>query len=235
MAIEVKQAGREQLSVRLDEILMTTVLPDLIEADVRRGDRTMLDAALGKLAEHVKVIKTPLAVALLVRSKALASAGPKAEAGFRRAIELLGNPKMKFELAKTQLLFGEWLRRQGRRIEARRQLQAAYEELDALGMDDLAERARVEIAASGEHARKRTYETQDDLTPQEAQVARLAAQGARNAEIARRMFISPATVEYHLSKVYRKLGIDSRAKLVRWMLLVDSPLENYELALKTGS
>ncbi len=233
MAIEVKQAGREQLSVRLDEILMTMVLPDLIEADVRRGDRTMLDAALGKLAEHVKVIKTPLAVALLVRSKALASAGPEAEAGFRRAIELLGNPKMKFELAKSQLMFGEWLRRQGRRIEARPQLQAAYEELDALGMDDLAERARVEIAASGEHARKRTYETQDDLTPQEAQVARLAAQGARNAEIARRMFISPATVEYHLSKVYRKLGIDSRTKLVRSMLLTDSR-EEHEAQALTG-
>jgi DNA-binding CsgD family transcriptional regulator len=222
MAIEVKHAGREQLMVRIEEILMTRVLPDLIESDLRRGDRMMLDAALGQLAQHVEVIKTPLAAALLARSEALATTGPEAEAGFTRAIELLANPKMNFELAKTQLLFGEWLRRQGRRRDARPQLQAAYEALDALGVDHLAERARIELAATGEHARKRTYDTQDDLTPQEEQVARMAVQGARNAEIACRLFISPATVEYHLSKVYRKLGIDSRTKLVRSMLLANS-------------
>ena len=219
--------------VRIDQILMTRVLPDLIESDVRRGDRRMLDAALGQLARHVEVIKTPLADALLARSEALATTGPEAEAGFIQAIELLSNPKLNFELAKTQLLYGEWLRRQGRRREARPQLQVAYEELDALGLDHLAERARVELAATGEHARKRTYDTQDDLTPQEAQVARIAVQGARNTEIAHRLFISPATVEYHLSKVYRKLGIDSRAKLVRSMLLADSH-EEHEAQALTG-
>lgn len=212
-------AAHDQLMARIDEILVTRVLPDLIEADIRRGDRRMLDAALRRLARHVEVNKTPLAEALLTRSEALAMTGPESEAGFRKAMELLANPKMSFELAKTQLLLGEWLRRQGRRIEARQQLQAAYEEFEALGIDHMADRARIEIEASGETARKRTYDTQDDLTPQEAQVARMAAQGARNAEIARRLFISPATVEYHLSKVYRKLGVDSRAKLVRWMLL----------------
>src|SRR6266446_9147330 len=215
------QAVQQQLMIRIDQILMTRVLPDLIESDVRRGDRRMLDAALGQLAQHVEVIKTPLATALLARSEAMAATGPEAEAGFIRAIELLSNPKMNFELAKTQLLFGEWLRRQGRRRDARLQLQAAYQELDALGLDQLAERAKIELAATGEHARKRTYDTQDDLTPQEAQVAGMAAQGARNTEIAHRLFVSPATVEYHLSKVYRKLGIDSRAKLVRSMLLAD--------------
>jgi len=217
--------------VRIDEILVTRVLPDLIESDVRRGDRRMLDAALGQLAQHVEVVKSPLGAALLARSEALATTGPEAETGFIRAIDLLSNPKMNFELAKTQLLFGEWLRRQGRRRDARLQLQAAYEELDALGADQLAERAKIELAATGEHARKRTYDTQDDLTPQETQVARMAAQGARNTEIAHRLFISPATVEYHLSKVYRKLGIDSRTKLVRSMLLADSHGEQEAQAL----
>lgn len=216
--------------VRIDEILVTRVLPDLIESDVRRGDRRMLGAALGELAQHVKVIKTPLGAALLARSEALATTGPEAEAGFIRAIELLSNPKMNFELAKTQLLFGEWLRRQGRRRDARIQLQTAYEELDALGVAHLAERAKIELAATGEHARKRTYDTQDDLTPQEAQVAGMAAQGARNIEIAQRLFISPATVEYHLSKVYRKLGIDSRAKLVRSMMIAGAKDQNIALA-----
>src|SRR6266853_1524301 len=196
------QAVQQQLMVRIDEIMVTRVLPDLIESDVRRGDRSLLDAALGQLAQHVEVIKTPLAAALLARSE-----------------------------AKTQLLFGEWLRRQGRRRDARPVLQAAYEQLDALGVDHLAERAKLELAATGEHARKRTYDTQDDLTPQEAQVAGMAAQGARNTEIAHRLFISPATVEYHLSKVYRKLGIDSRAKLVRSMLLADSHEEHEAHAL----
>lgn len=213
------QGAHHQLMVRIDEILVTRVLPDLIEADVRRGERRMLGAALDRLARHVEVIKTPVAEALLTRSEALAKNGPDTEALFHRAIELLAHPKMSFELAKTQLLLGEWLRRQGRRIEARQQLQAAYEEFEALGIKHLAERARIEIAASGETARKRNYGTQDDLTPQEAQVARMAADGARNVEIAGRLYISPATVEYHLSKVYRKLGVDSRAKLVRWMLL----------------
>jgi DNA-binding CsgD family transcriptional regulator len=225
------QEVQEQLMVRIDQILLTRVLPDLIESDVRKGDRKMLDAALGRLARHVELIKTPLAAALLARSEALAATGPEAEAGFIEAIELLSNPKLNFELAKTQLLYGEWLRRQGRRRDARSQLQAAYEELDALGIDHLAQRASSELAATGEHARKRTYDTQDDLTPQEAQVARMAVQGARNAEIAHRLFISPATVEYHLSKVYRKLGIDSRAKLVRSMLLNDSHEEQEAQAL----
>jgi len=219
--------------VRIDQILLTRVLPDLIESDVRKGDRKMLDAALGRLARHVEVIQTPLASALLARSEALAAPGPEAEAGFIEAIRLLSNPKVSFELAKTQLLFGEWLRRQGRRRDARPQLHAAYEELDALGIDHLAERAKIELAATGLRARRRSYDTQDDLTPQEAQVARMAAQGARNTEIANRLFISPATVEYHLSKVYRKLGIDSRAKLVRSMLLADSH-EEQEAKTLTG-
>src|SRR6266478_5425536 len=125
------QAVQQQLMVRIDQILMTRVLPDLIESDVRRGDQRMLDAALGQLAQHVEVIKTPLAAALFARSEAMAATGPEAEAGFVRAIDLLANPKMNFELAKTQLLFGEWLRRQGRRRDARPLLQAAYEQLDA--------------------------------------------------------------------------------------------------------
>ena len=225
-------ALQDQLMVRIDEMLITRVLPDMIEADIRRGDRRMLKAALARFAHHVETIGTPLAVALLARSEAIATNGPESEAGFRRAIELLSNPRIGFELAKTRLLFGEWLRRRGRRVDARPYLHAACEEFQSLGIVHLADRARIEIAATGETARRRTYDTQDDLTPQECQVARMAAQGARNVEIARRLFISPATVEYHLSKVYRKLGIDSRAKLVRWMLLADSEAGEEATALR---
>ena len=207
---------------RIDEIMGTRVLPDLIEADVQSGDRTMVTAALERLAERAEVIRTPLAEGLLARSEALTSTGAHAESQFQRALELMAGRHLAPELARTQLLFGEWLRRLGRRREAREHLQAAFEHFNVNGMVVLAKRARREIEATGERARKRSYETQDDLTPQEAQVAHMAAEGARNAEIAARMFISPATVEYHMSKVYRKLGVDSRAKLVRLMLLASA-------------
>lgn len=225
------KADDELLMMRVREVLVSRVLPDLIETDIRRGDRRMVWAALQKLAEQAELLKTPLAAALLERSRALITVGPDAESGFERAIELLSDPASNFELARTQLLYGEWLRRQGRRREARKQLRPARDRFENLGLHQLAERARIEIAATGEHARRRTYDTQDELTPQEAQVVRMAAQGARNAEIAQRIFISPATVEYHLSKVYRKLGVDSRAKLVRLVLLAKARDES---AKKTG-
>jgi DNA-binding CsgD family transcriptional regulator len=125
-----------------------------------------------------------------------------------------------FDLARTHLLFGEWLRRGRRAREAREQLRAAHELFAEFGMDGFSERAGIELRATGARARRRTVETQTDLTPQEAQISQLVAEGATNPEIAAQLFISPATVEYHLRKVFRKLGVKSRTQLTR--LVVES-------------
>src|SRR5439155_25581258 len=139
--------------------------------------------------------------------------GEAAEPLYRQAIETLERTRVRVELARTHLLYGEWLRRERRRLDARGQLRHAHKLFTEFGMEAFAERARVELEATGEHARKRTVETRDDLTPQEAQISRLAAEGATNQEIAARLFISPSTVDYHLRKVFRKLGIKSRRHL----------------------
>jgi DNA-binding NarL/FixJ family response regulator len=120
---------------------------------------------------------------------------------------------MRMELARAELLYGEWLRRAGRRLDARQELRTAHEALTAMGAEAFAERARRELLATGETARKRTAETLDELTPQEAQIARLARDGRTNPEIGTELFISPRTVEYHLTKVFAKLGISSRKEL----------------------
>jgi len=120
---------------------------------------------------------------------------------------------MAVDLARTHLLYGEWLRRQRRRMDARDELRTAYEMFSEFGMEAFADRARVELLATGERARKRTVETRDDLTPQEAEIARLARDGLSNREIGARLFISKHTVEYHLRKVFAKLGVSSRTKL----------------------
>ena len=137
----------------------------------------------------------------------------RAEELYLEAIDLLGRTRMAVDLARAHLLYGEWLRRQRRRRDARGQLRTAYELFASFGMEAFAERARVELEATGEHARKRTVETRGDLTPQEAQIARLAGEGLTNAEIGARLFISKHTVEYHLRKAFAKLGINSRTKL----------------------
>jgi DNA-binding CsgD family transcriptional regulator len=138
-----------------------------------------------------------------------------AESLFKESVDELGRSSAKPELARSHLLFGEWLRRQGRRRDARDQLRTAHDLFAAMGLEAFGERARVELLATGERARKRTVETQAQLTPQETQIARLVREGARNQEIAAQLFISASTVEYHLVRVFRKLGVTSRTQLAR--------------------
>ena len=147
------------------------------------------------------------------RSRALISEGDDADALYREAISLLAESRLGVESARAQLLYGEWLRRQNRRVDAREQLRAAHEAFAAMGAEPFAERAERELKATGETVRKRSVETRDELTPQEAQIARLAAERLTNAEIAAQLFLSPRTVEWHLRKVFRKLGISSRRQL----------------------
>ena len=150
--------------------------------------------------------------------RALLSDGQAAERLYRQALERLERTRVRVELARAHLLYGEWLRRERRRLDAREQLRTAHELFTEFGMEAFAERARVELEATGEHARKRVVETRDELTPQEAQTSRLAAAGATNQEIAARLFISPNTVDYHLRKAFRKLGVRSRHQLEERLL-----------------
>ena len=135
------------------------------------------------------------------------------EAGYRESIERLARTRARLELARSRLLYGEWLRREGRRVDAREQLRVAREAFLVMGADGFAERARHELLATGEKVRKRVDETRDELTPQEAHIARLAREGRTNPEIGAELFLSPRTVEWHLKKVFTKLGISSRRAL----------------------
>ena len=157
-------------------------------------------------------------------SRALLSEGETAEGLYREAIERLGRTRLRPELARAHLLYGEWLRRANRRVDARVQLRAAHDQLMSLGMEAFAERARRELLATGEKLRKRTVETRDELTAQERQIARLARDGLSNPEIGARLFLSPRTVEWHLGKVFTKLGVRSRRELANALPGSDSQL-----------
>ena len=193
-------------------------LVELIEAAVRSGKPEHAVDAFGQLSQATGASGTDWALGVEARSRALLSDGEAAEALYREAIERLARTRVRVELARAHLLYGEWLRRERRRRDAREQLRTAHELFTEFGMEAFAERARVELGATGEHARKRTVETGDDLTPQEAQISRLAADGATNQEIATQLFVSPSTVDYHLRKVFRKLGVKSRTQLARELL-----------------
>ncbi|HEX3206101.1 MAG TPA: LuxR C-terminal-related transcriptional regulator, partial [Propionibacteriaceae bacterium] len=156
---------------------------------------------------------TDWALGVEARSRALLSEGEAAERLYLEAIERLGRTRIRVALARAHLLYGEWLRRQRRRMDAREQLRIAHQLYSSMGMEGFAERARRELSATGETVRKRTVETPEELTMQEAQIARLAADGHTNPEIGARLFISPRTVEWHLRKVYTKLGVRSRQQL----------------------
>ena len=188
---------------------------DVIEAGTRCGDRQAATTALEAFSPLALASGTDVALGLLARGRALLAGDDHAEAEYRLAIEHLQRCRVVPQVARAYLLYGEWLRRRGRRRDARDQLRTACQMFDRLGMEAFADRARVELRATGERARKRSDQTQDVLTPQEAQIAGLVSEGLSNTEIAARLFISARTVEYHLGKVFRKLGVTGRVQLAR--------------------
>jgi DNA-binding CsgD family transcriptional regulator/nucleoside-triphosphatase THEP1 len=196
----------------------TVITPDLIEAAARSDARELAVAALKRLSTRARASGTPKALGLLARSSALLANNADAEPLYAAAVEHLRRSHALPELARAHLLFGEWLRHRQRRHDARDQLRTAYELFDSIGANAFAARARVELLATGERPRRRAFETRDELTPQEAAIARLVSEGGTNREIAARLFISPSTVDYHLRKVFRKLGVKSRTELARVLL-----------------
>jgi DNA-binding CsgD family transcriptional regulator len=177
------------------------------------GDRALLESALNWLTERTRVISSGWASGIEARVRALLSEGEVAESGYRESIAHLSGTRVRLELARTHLLYGEWLRRERRRLDARKQLRTALEAFTSMGNEAFARRAEGELRATGEHARKRTVDTLDQLTPRETQIARLAAHGQTNREIAAALFIAQSTVEYHLRKAFRKLDVRSRTQL----------------------
>ena len=195
--------------------LGSLAVPELAEAAARTGDTALVRAALERVSERARLTPTEWALGIQARVRALLSEGEAAESCYRESIERLGRCRIRAELARSHLLYGEWLRRERRRAEAREQLRTAHRMLDEMGMEAFAERARRELAATGETARRRTVETTVKLTAQEVQVAQLARDGLSNPDIGARLFISPGTVHYHLGKVFAKLDITSRSQLDR--------------------
>jgi DNA-binding CsgD family transcriptional regulator len=188
-------------------------LPELVEAAARSSMPELAADALERLRQRTQVAGTEWALGLDARSRALLSDGQVAESLYREAIDRLGRCRVGLDLARARLLYGEWLRRRTRRVEAREQLRTAHASFLEMGAEAFAQRARRELLATGETARKRTIETSDELTPHEARIARMAGNGASNQDIATELFVSRKTVEYHLHKVFSKLGISSRQQL----------------------
>ena len=197
---------------------------ELLEAASRCDNAELARHALDRIVAATAVAPTDWASGVAARSRALLSAGEEADGLYQEAIERLGRTRLRPELARAHLLYGEWLRRENRRVDARAQLRTAHERFTAIGMEAFANRARGELLATGEKVRTRTVETRDDLTAQEAQIARLARDGLSNPEIGARLFLSPRTVEWHLRKVFAKLGIRSRRELAQALPASDSEL-----------
>jgi len=190
---------------------------ELVEAAAKCGETELARRALERIEERNSVIETDWGYGILARSRALLAAREEAteqaESLFREAIDRLGRTPLRPDIARAHLLYGEWLRREGRRGDAREQLRTAHDMLTAMGMDAFAGRAQRELAATGERARKRSVETIAALTAQEAYIAQLARDGLTNPEIGTRLFLSARTVEWHLRKIFTKLGISSRREL----------------------
>ena len=207
-------AVREAVDVEpSDEMGSPRTMPELIEAAVRCGERPLAERALERLAESTRAGDTDWGLGLEARSRALLSDGDVADDLYREAIERLGRTRNRLQLARTHLLYGEWLRRERRRLDAREQVRTALEMFTSMGTEVFTARAERELLATGERVRQRSIDTGDELTAQEAQIARLARDGLSNAAIGARLFISRHTVAYHLRKVYSKLGIISRNQL----------------------
>jgi len=211
-------AAARQASEHRHIYVSTWAWPELIEAAVRTGNTRIAGDALGWLAETTRAGGTDVGLGIEARSRALLSDAEAAERHHREAIGRLGRTRHRPDLARAHLLYGEWLRRQRRRRDARDQLRAAVELFDAVGMEAFAGRARAELRATGERARPRRPGAPEVLTAQEAQIARMVAGHLSNREIAARLFISASTVEYHLRKIFRKLGVTSRVQLARTFL-----------------
>jgi DNA-binding NarL/FixJ family response regulator len=188
-------------------------LIELVEAAARSGEMELAQSAVDRLAERNDVSANDWSRGVEARARALVSEGVAADELYREAIDRLSRTRLRPELARAHLLYGEWLRRESRRVDARAQLRAAHEQFMSIGMEAFGERARRELLATGEKVRKRTVETRDDLTAQERQIAELARDGLANPEIGMRLILSPRTVEWHLHKVFGKLGIRSRHAL----------------------
>jgi DNA-binding CsgD family transcriptional regulator len=211
--VEAAAAAQRAITGAHHHWMVMWVLPELIEASARTGDMELARDAVERLAETTQPCGNEFALGMEARSRALVSGGEAADDLYREAIERLGRSPIRPELARAHLLYGEWLRRDNRRSDAREQLRAAHDVFAEIGMEAFAGRARGELLATGEKVRKRTVETRDDLTAQERQVARLAREGLSNPEIGARLFLSPRTVEWHLRNVFNKLGIRSRREL----------------------
>jgi len=208
-ALAAAQRGCEHDDVGL----FSWALVELIEAGVRSGATDAASAALDRLSPRTRASGTDWALGIEAGSRALLSDGRDAEPHYREAVERLERSRGVVHLARARLLYGEWLRRENRRVDAREQLRAAYDSFSGIGAEAFAERARGELLATGETAPRRTVDTRDVLTPQEAQIARMASDRQTNPEIGAKLFISPRTVEYHLRKVFTKLDISSRKEL----------------------
>jgi DNA-binding CsgD family transcriptional regulator len=188
------------------------VVSELAEAAARTGDTALVAAAHQRMSERARATPTDWALGIEARLRAMLG-GEEAEAAYRESIQHLDRAGLRLELARGHLLYGEWLRRAGQRIKAREQLRTAHDMLSTMGVAAFAERARRELALVGDKAPRRNVETFKELTLQEFHIARLARDGLSNAEIGTRLFLSPRTVEWHLGKVFTKLGVSSRRQL----------------------
>jgi ATP/maltotriose-dependent transcriptional regulator MalT len=204
LAFERNQMGRDPF-----------VLPELADAASKTGDVELVRAALERLSEITSATSSEWAMGIEARVRAMLSGGEAAECLYRESISRLGRTRLRVELARSHLIYGEWLRAERRRADAREQLRVAHNTFASMGADAFAERARRELLATGQTADRRPLPARNELTAQESQIARLARDGLSNQEIGTRLFISTPTVKYHLRKVYTKLDVRSRNELDR--------------------
>ena len=210
---DLARTAAQEACMSEEQGLLSCALPELIEAGTRSGQRDISAAALQRLERLMLPSSPEPALGMRALSRALVGADGRVDAQYEEALERLARSALPLYRARAQLLYGEWLRRLGRRVDAREQLRAAEVTFNRVGAAGFGQRARRELLATGEAVRRRSVETRDDLTAQEAQIATFAGRGYTNPEIGTQLFLSPRTVEWHLHKVFIKLGITSRREL----------------------